>query len=335
MGLLGQTPVAGRRAYWRMENNALDIQGDNTGILPPGAAFVPDRNGTGLAYRVNGAGSRIPVAVQGNSLDMRRFTVSAWVKPDGFNSNSQFVAIKTSPGSLNWGLFLAGSAPYPSSYPTPNLTPNAAVIMFYIGDINFGYHYWAASPQGCSGGNWCHITGSYDGLNLRIYFNGVLANVSSAADQFASSGQGVTLGSDPNGSYPFYGGIDEVQVFDRALTDTEVLALYNSNDPPGGGTGPTGPTGPTGITGYERYGLNCTKTLAGKGGYDVCNTTCPGTKLVLGGGVNQASADLSATIVSSMPSANNTWSVLIRNDESQQRTFTVAVWAVCANVAVP
>ena len=255
LSLFGQTVIPGRRALWRAENNALDSVGGNNAVLPVGATFVPDRSipTTGYAFRLNGTSSRIPVAVLGTSLDTRRYTVAAWVRPDSTSVDSQTVISKTSPGSLNYMLFLAGSAPYPASFPTPNLPPNSAVVMFYIGDINAGLHYWAYSPQTCSASTWCHIAGSYDGTTLKIYFNGVLANSASANDQFVSSGQSVFIGNVGNGLLPFVGALDEIQMFDRALTDAEVMTIYNSIEPVGSGAtgtpGPQGPIGPQGVSG--------------------------------------------------------------------------------------
>ena len=82
MNLFAQAPVSGRRAFWRMEGNTLDIQGGNTGQLPIGATFVPDRNNIGKAIYVNSANPIIPIAQVGTSLDLRRFTIAAWVKLD-------------------------------------------------------------------------------------------------------------------------------------------------------------------------------------------------------------------------------------------------------------
>ena len=106
LSLFGQTVIPGRRALWRAENNALDSVGGNNGVLPVGATFVPDRNtpATGYAFRINGANSKIPVSVLGTSLDTRRFTVAAWVRPDSTAGNGQTVIQKAYPGYLNYSL---------------------------------------------------------------------------------------------------------------------------------------------------------------------------------------------------------------------------------------
>ena len=85
--LLGQIAPTGRRAFFRGENNALDQVGGNIGVLYPGFAYVPDRNGTGYAFGMTGPLSEIRAFSPGNvTLDFRRFTLAAWVKVDpGFD----------------------------------------------------------------------------------------------------------------------------------------------------------------------------------------------------------------------------------------------------------
>lgn len=66
-----------------MENNALDSQGGNTGALPVGVAFVADRNNnnTGFAYSSPGVAGSIPISQVGGTLNLRRLTLAAWIRP--------------------------------------------------------------------------------------------------------------------------------------------------------------------------------------------------------------------------------------------------------------
>jgi len=217
--------VPGRVALWKGENNGLDSVGGNTGVLPGGATFVPDRNGTGLAFRMNGASSRIPVLQAGTGLDLRRFTISAWVKTDATTPVSQTVIYKGGPGSLNYALYLAGTD-------WPGVAPNTPVLDVYVGDVNFGVHYFAISNQTCTPGLWCHIAGSYDGALLRVYVNGIERGSGTAPDAFGSSGQQVDIGTSRIGTIPFVGALDEIAVYNRALLDAEVMTVFNTTEPP-------------------------------------------------------------------------------------------------------
>ncbi|MGB3073368.1 MAG: LamG-like jellyroll fold domain-containing protein [Candidatus Moraniibacteriota bacterium] len=91
---------------------------------------------------------------------------------------------------------------------------------------------WGA-PNAVSGGavvlnQWTHIVGTYSGGNASIYVNGVLVG-GPAAITSAPNLNYSAIGSrlDGGGDY-FPGQIDEVRIYNRVLSDTEVKALYNS-----------------------------------------------------------------------------------------------------------
>jgi len=88
---------------------------------------------------------------------------------------------------------------------------------------------------------WHHVATTFDGVNQRVYLNGVLrATVGGTVDV----GSGIynyflgraTMGGSPNaGRTVFRGSIDEVAIYSRALQPTEVTAIHAS--------GPTGRAG--------------------------------------------------------------------------------------------
>ena len=71
---------------------------------------------------------------------------------------------------------------------------------------------------------WLHIVGVYDGSNAMIYLNGELKDTHSLTG-IVNPGQVANLGTSL-GSY-FKGSIDNIQVFSRALTESEINFLYN------------------------------------------------------------------------------------------------------------
>jgi alpha-tubulin suppressor-like RCC1 family protein len=73
-------------------------------------------------------------------------------------------------------------------------------------------------------GTWYHIAGTYDGLKLRIYVNGALQNtLYQQGTQRHTSGFYFGNGF----SVPFEGKIDDVRVYNRALSGREIADLYN------------------------------------------------------------------------------------------------------------
>ena len=61
-----------------------------------------------------------------------------------------------------------------------------------------------------------------------FYLNGVADGSVSVGDRTLGSGT-YTIGYRPTGSYPFYGSISGVQIYDKTMSATEVLRNYNAN----------------------------------------------------------------------------------------------------------
>jgi len=72
-------------------------------------------------------------------------------------------------------------------------------------------------------GEWLHIVGVYDGTNTKIYMNGILKSTLPLTGT-VNKGQVATLGK--SGTSFFSGKIDNVQIFNKALTYQEVSDMY-------------------------------------------------------------------------------------------------------------
>ena len=80
-------------------------------------------------------------------------------------------------------------------------------------------------------GNDHHIVGTYDGTTMRIYVNGTEdVNTSKSGNIDWTSGDDVVIGSDnpKQNSKTFNGQIDEVAIYDSALTAAQVSDHYNA-----------------------------------------------------------------------------------------------------------
>jgi hypothetical protein len=75
---------------------------------------------------------------------------------------------------------------------------------------------------------WSHLASTYDGSTLRLYVNGVLVSSTAAAGSLAASSGVLRIGG--NGVWPewFAGLIDEVRVYNRALTAGEIQTDTNT-----------------------------------------------------------------------------------------------------------
>ena len=80
-----------------------------------------------------------------------------------------------------------------------------------------------------SNGQWYHVAGVYDGAHLSCYKNGVLAASYPVSGSIAISTNFLGIGYDPgNPTARFFNGLlDEVSVYNRGLSASEIKAIYN------------------------------------------------------------------------------------------------------------
>ena len=83
-----------------------------------------------------------------------------------------------------------------------------------------------------SDGTWYHIAGVYDKSagEIRLYVNGTLENTTTGVGQIATINTATYLGRNEGGNY-YDGKIDDVGIWDRVLTATEIGKLVNNNQP--------------------------------------------------------------------------------------------------------
>jgi Concanavalin A-like lectin/glucanases superfamily len=90
---------------------------------------------------------------------------------------------------------------------------------------------------GCSGGistgqdlplnTWTHLAGTFDGSTVRFYINGTLAGTAAATSLGPTNNEPLRIGTSGTCS-GFVGLIDEVELFNRALSQAEIQAIYNA-----------------------------------------------------------------------------------------------------------
>ena len=100
-----------------------------------------------------------------------------------------------------------------------------------------GSAYNNVTTSTISSGSWHHIVTVHNGTSLDVYLDGVKQNSSpvTVVAPNANIGNDFTIGKYVLGGYEWYGKIDQVTVFDYALSSTQVSTLY------GGGTAVTNP----------------------------------------------------------------------------------------------
>jgi hypothetical protein len=77
-------------------------------------------------------------------------------------------------------------------------------------------------------GAWSHLALTYDGATLRLYVNGALAASTSRTGTIMTSDNPVQIGGDTVYGMWFSGLIDEVRIYNKALTQTQIQTDMNT-----------------------------------------------------------------------------------------------------------
>lgn len=210
--------AAGQVSRYRADGNALDAVGNNPGVLVNGT-YGPGR--FGQAFQFSGYDNPGYVQVRdAPGLEPATVSVEAWV-------NSTYL---TAPGAYGY-IVSKGAADYRgASYAL--VTSNHSGLWFYIGNGS-AFQYSPDPGSAIWDGNWHHVIGTYDGSYVRLYVDGV--EVGNGARLDNALGFGLPNTNDLfigtyNGlpGYTFNGRIDEVSVFNRALSAAEVRARFDA-----------------------------------------------------------------------------------------------------------
>ncbi|MCP4452418.1 MAG: LamG domain-containing protein, partial [Planctomycetes bacterium] len=93
------------------------------------------------------------------------------------------------------------------------------------------YRYWGIQGGEILGpvtSDWVHLAASCDGVSTSVYYNGLLVAVIDAVD--TNFGR-LAIGTNRGTNQPFAGSIDDVRVYDRALSIAEVAGLAGLTEP--------------------------------------------------------------------------------------------------------
>jgi len=226
IGLLTFTPAAlaqscgGLVGYWPFDDfTANDSSGlANHGTLYGAPAFGPGPSG--MALMLDGADDFVSVANDPSLNPSPAMSVSAWYRPVSFSGSGNDSIIDKG----NYGHY----APYYQYHlgVTGNQYPSAP------GGFGFNIPYSGAGTPGgvWTPGNWYHLVGTTDGVVARFYLNGALINENPAPASIPDFGTPVYFGRFNNLEYYLPGAIDEIRIFDRALSGDEVTLLYDRPD---------------------------------------------------------------------------------------------------------
>jgi hypothetical protein len=212
--------------YLPFSGNINDESGSNVAITNNGATLTTDRKGVAnQAYDFNGTNAWMNTPLVQSNLS--GYTISAWVKPN-FTTSQEYVIIQNRGDVSGSGKSLTLHYQYSTNSWGFALDGATSGTGIYIGK-----QAYSANTT-----NWIHVVGvwssggatTYNPSQFKIFVNGVLLSANPLAISSATI-PSVPLGTCAIGrheawGYYFKGKMDDIRVYNRALTDTEVQSIY-------------------------------------------------------------------------------------------------------------
>jgi len=198
-------------SYPLVFNTWYDLTGnDNTGLLNNGITYNSALRGSLVLNGTNqyvsfSATTGIPV---GNS----NYTIGVWFNADTLGDK----------GLVGWGNY--GTANEVNAF---RLTSNGLTNYWWGNDL--------AVVTTITPGNWYYAVATFDGTTRSIYVDGSLIGSDTPTGHNVTTSSNLTIGLTNTTEY-FDGNMGEVQIFDRALSSTEIAQNYNALLPRYNGT---------------------------------------------------------------------------------------------------
>ena len=208
--LRAQAPIVGQPgivAAYGFEEAAGTTIGDATGNGHIGTAAGTAWSSTGRfgnALSFNGINSRVNIPDDSGLQLTNGMTIEAWVNPATL-SGWRSVVMKESPTGLAYALY-AHDGTRPAGYLNTGLATDFGVNGTTTLQVN----------------TWTHLATTYDGSAMKLYINGVLVGTRATSGTILTTTNPLRIGGNaPWGEY-FSGLIDEVRIYNRALTPAEI-----------------------------------------------------------------------------------------------------------------
>ena len=209
--------------HWPLDANANDIVGTNNGTVV-GAQLTTDRDGNAASAYAFDVGQYIQLGDAAEfDFGAQPFTIAAWVQKtqnaSGWN-NTLIGKWNTggAPGTNELLLTLSSSA--------PNNKPYFAVE---VGTSK----YSVISTVELNLNQWHHITAVRRAAVIEIYIDGAIAGITGIPNQAVVNnvGRNLEIARFRDDIYLQNGAIDDVKIFDRDLSHTEIAQLFNDTNP--------------------------------------------------------------------------------------------------------
>ena len=209
-------PTNGLVGYWPFNGNANDESGSGNNGTVNGASLITDRYGNSdKAYSFAGNQN---ITIQNSSsliFANARISISYWFKIDNYYGTQGHIAKSDPFGPIEngWNIIMPNN--------------NAQLIDF---QVNYPNSFAITTNHGIPS-DWIHLVITLENGYYKAYKNGILVGsqyISSMASATISNTYPLYFGVDRDLSSYFRGKLDDIGIWNRALTQQEITNLYNS-----------------------------------------------------------------------------------------------------------
>jgi len=195
--------------WWPGDFNANDFIGQHRGKIVGGVTFSPGE--VGNAFTFDGTGQQVTFGSAGqfNSAD---FTVAFWMKTGSSNEQALLEKRADCAAGSYWSIRVAGAI---------NVEIDGASYLQILGNTNV------------ADGNLHHVAVVRQGTGLTLYVDSAVDGSGSSASTLklnnnSSMVTGASVCDGVDGTMPLNGQLDEIQIFNVALSGSQVAAIYTA-----------------------------------------------------------------------------------------------------------
>jgi len=199
-------------AYWSFDegsgNNVYDSSGNGNNGTINGATWDAGKYGNALRFNAQDNYVEVPTS---ESLEITpNVTIAAWI--NWIDAGDTWLAIMANGQQNgpweNYGLFVNRDGRY----------------LYFTLSLDGGHVTNSAPNNVIEPDEWLHACATWDGSNARIYVNGEMVFEQAQTGELVPPGLPLRIGHRNGSAHYFSGIIDEVRIYNHALTDVEILA---------------------------------------------------------------------------------------------------------------
>jgi Concanavalin A-like lectin/glucanases superfamily len=199
------------------DSSSSHLNGTLVNVATPDSAYVPGLSGYGKALKLVASQRQYVAVPEGNALDVNRFTLAALVF---------YTGVQTADTLDRWEVLEKAGA-YWMNIRTTGVVRAGGFFGACAKSANWKY---LDSTVTVPTNTWAHVAATYNGTRLTIYVNGVAAGSMQVSGTTCANDSPLAVGAKNAPSKglleAFWDGqLDDVRIYNKALTATQIAAL--------------------------------------------------------------------------------------------------------------